>query len=272
MMWLPLGDKKKMRELFAKHGVDVDQEWSVEQRDKKRAADEEQMQKAFQAQKAAVYYRYSLWSGDKPLTFDFGEWKPELQKDSKQARLIGTKAYQLSCQMINGKDEKDRNFNVLMNGHPGVGKTSLALAMLDMQQTYHRSVMVVSTAELANLYKMQYDKPDLKGKIDNILRAMKEVDFLVLDDFGTEGGLRSRIKEPGYKGVRTDMQEGIYTVANARFDQETKQVRGNVVLTTNNQTDELTRMYDPKIISRLVPKNPKYRLSFNDMEDVRMKG
>lgn len=272
MMQLPLSDKKKMRELFEKHGVDVDREWSIELRDQKRAADEKAMQEQFQKQKSAVYYRYSLWSGNKPLTFKFDEWKPDMQKDSQQAKTLGVRAYELSCRMLNAKDLEKKNFNVLMNGHPGVGKTSLALAMLDMQRTYHRSVMVVSTAELANLYKMQYDKPDLKMQIDDTLRAMKEVDFLLLDDFGTEGGLRSRINQSDYKGVRSDMQEGIYTVVNARFDEESRHVLGNVVITTNNPDSELSRMYDPKIISRLIPQNPEYRLSFNNMEDVRMKG
>lgn len=271
-MELPLGNIKKMRELFEKHGVDVNQKWSMEMRDKKRAEDEKKMQEAFQAQKAATYYRYSLWSGNRPLTFQFADWKTNLQRNSAQANELGIKAYQLSCQMINENDPKKKNFNVLMNGHPGVGKTSLALAMLEMQRKYHRSVMVVSTAELANLYKMQYDKSDLKIKIDETLRAMKEVDFLVLDDFGTEGGIRSRIMDSDYHGVRSDMQEGMYTVVNARFDEKANRVLGNIVVTTNNQVNELNRMYDPKIISRLIPSKPEYRLAFNDMEDVRGEG
>ncbi|MBS6380684.1 MAG: hypothetical protein KH407_04990 [Streptococcus sp.] len=94
---------------------------------------------------------------------------------------------------------------------------------------------------------------------------MTEANILILDDFGTEGGLVSRIMEPGYKGAHANLQQLMYEVANARFGKSDKMT----IITTNNTNQELERIYDPKIVSRLVTKKKEHRIAFNGMEDVR---
>ena len=254
----------KMRELFLKNGVDINQPRETpEEREARIKRDEAKMQQSFRAQKAKVFYSYSLWPNGRPLRFEFKRWNPSLQADAKLAREVGERAWQIAKEMVND------NKSVMMVGKPGTGKTSLGLAMVDYLSKQGKSVMVVSTSALADLYKVQYEMADVKGKIANILRAMKEVDVLMLDDFGTEGGLRTRIKEPGYRGVHSDMQTGMYAVANARYDLDSNRRTGSVIITTNNPADELARMYDTKILSRLIPTNPKYQLSFMGLRDVR---
>ncbi len=43
------------------------------------------------------------------------------------------------------------------------------------------------------------------------------------------------------------------------------------IITTNNLTDELIRIYGERTVSRLVTRDPNHRLAFNDMEDMRIK-
>ena len=78
---------------------------------------------------------------------------------------------------------------------------------------------------------------------------------MIINRFGTEGGLDNRM-------VRRDMQSGIYQISNARLGKTT-------ILTTNNTPQELGMMYDGKIISRLLPKHPEQRLSFDKLKEVR---
>lgn len=94
---------------------------------------------------------------------------------------------------------------------------------------------------------------------------MKEVDVLLLDDFGTEGGMKGDKFSP----VRKDMQELMYRVANSRFDLNTNSIVRTTIITTNNLQSELEQMYNEKLISRLIPKNKEQRLAFNKMKDVR---
>lgn len=258
----------RIKEIAREHGVDVDHEETPKERDQRRERDEKAMQEAFRRQKAKIYFNYSLWSSDKPLKFTFSQWNKNLQPNSQLAKVLCRQAYELAESMVNEPQ------NVIMWGKPGVGKTSLALAMLNYLEAHGKSVMVVSTAELSNLYHLQYEARDVPQRIADIIRAMKEVDVLVLDDFGTEGGLASRIMESGYKGVHSDLQRGIYQVANARFDLNTNRRLGSTIITTNNTVKELQRMYDGKILSRLLPlaHDQQHQLNFNGLEDVRGRG
>nr|WP_276508939.1 ATP-binding protein [Periweissella fabalis] len=160
--------------------------------------------------------------------------------------------------------------NVFLIGGKGSGKTSIALAMLAMLRET-KSVMFVNTAELLRLITGRYDYPDFKKRLIDIERAMNEVDVLVLDDFGTEGGIRSDLSNPkdAFKQVHKDMQEMLYRVLNARFDMNKNKVARSTIVTTNNLQEQLEMMYDTKIISRLIPKNKEQRLAFNGMQDVR---
>lgn len=87
---------------------------------------------------------------------------------------------------------------------------------------------------------------------------------MVLDDFGTEGGQKSDELR-----VRRDMQEWLYQASNARIDLQNNQPTGSTIITTNNTSNELLRMYDPKLISRIVTKNPQRIIDFTKAKEVR---
>lgn len=199
-------------------------------------------------------YKMSIWSGDEEIKFSFDDWDVNKQANIAKARQVGNQAHSLAKQLMTD------NFNVTLYGNSGVGKTSLAIAMMTMlRDQADKSIMVVSTAELAALLDNKYTQDDTRKRLIKIERALKEVDVLLLDDFGTEGGAINALKP-----VRKDMQDYLYRVANSR-------ISGNktTIITTNNTDDQLKLMYNAKTISRLLTKNKDHMIFFKDMKDVR---
>ncbi|QLI94510.1 ATP-binding protein [Limosilactobacillus mucosae] len=208
-------------------------------------------------------YRKSLWTGNQPVKFTFDDWKVDKQADKKQAAEIGNRAWTLAKMIANGQ-----NMNVYLAGNPGTGKTSLALAMVDkIRNESGKTALFVSTDALAELYSRRFDDKTVQNRLYGLIDLMQgnrqlkiePVDVLVLDDFGTEGGMRTDTKSQ----VRVDMQKGLFSVADARFGKFT------TIVTTNNKTSELQEMYNEKLLSRLITRNPEHRLTFNGMVDVR---
>lgn len=248
--------QKEIEQFAKEHGVDMDTLPTKEEINQKtlQKASEKNEEK-----KRKIYFKHSLWSGNRELDFTFKDWNVDLQTNRDQARALGNQAFTLAQQL------RVKSFNVALLGDKGVGKTSLALAMLSDLKAAKKSVIFVSTAELLNLINRRYDDPSLNEKIDRIKRSMIEADVLVLDDFGTEGSMTAS----GIKPVHKDMQDLMYQVANARVDFNNNKVKGTTIITTNNTQSELEQMYDHKLINRLFPDNAAHQLIFEGMKGVR---
>lgn len=208
--------------------------------------------------KIRSFYKASVWSGNMPLKFTFKDWDVTKQPNSAKAKALGNQAYLLAKQL------KNNDFNVALAGDRGVGKTSLALAMMDYLMNAGRTAMFVSTAELLRMVNDKYTDDGIRGQLESIGSAMKHVDILILDDFGTEGGMTGSIKP-----VHKDLQDLMYQVSNARVDFENNKARGATIITTNNSKPQLKQMYESKFIDRVYPKNPEHQLLFDKMEGVR---
>ena len=203
------------------------------------------------------FYRKSLFEGGQVIHFQFKQWKPELQENVNKAREVAKQAFNLSTEM------EHRPLKVLLVGAPGTGKTSLALAMMYRLRNQNQSAMFVSSTELVSMFWKSYRYEDVRKRKDEIIEAMKQVDVLVIDDFGTEGGIN------GDKEAQRDVQQAIKEVATARYDMENNRVLRNTITTTNNSIEELQRIYNPKLISRLVPHRTSRQINFAGLEDVR---
>lgn len=260
---------KSLKKIFAKEGWDLP---DVDLTDKQAMADylkkkaeplHDEWRKENARHNFNRVYRKSLWTGNQPVKFTFDDWKVDKQADKKQAAEIGNRAWTLA-KMIAG----DQSMNVYLAGNPGTGKTSLALAMVDkIRNESGKTALFVSTDALAELYSRRFDDKQVQNRLYGLIDLMQgnrqlkiePVDVLVLDDFGTEGGMRTDTKSQ----VRVDMQKGLFSVADARYGKFT------TIVTTNNKTSELTEMYNEKLLSRLITRNPEHRLTFNGMVDVR---
>ena len=253
-----VGNPEEFERLAKEHGVDL-KKAAATQEDRNKAA-RHTYEQMLTDKKNKAYRRYSLYSGNKPINFSFNQWKPEMQDDSEKAKQVAKQCHKLAQSIL------DENQNVVLSGKPGVGKTSLALAMLNYVAHRNKTVMVVSTMELLRLLRDRYEQPELRQRIADTMRGMKEADVLLLDDFGTEGGMKENIKP-----VHKDMQDEMYSVSNARFDEEENAPVGSIIITTNNTLDELHMMYNDKLISRLIPKDKEKIVVFDKLDDVRGK-
>lgn len=213
----------------------------------------------------------SLWSRGQRLQFSFNDWDPSRQPDNQLGANIGNQAYILAKKM------EQEPINVNLFGNRGTGKTSLALAMIDkVSKDSDKSWLFINTVELANLISRSYQYPESREQLNQLYKAItgiksgdgswyrKPVDVLALDDFGTEGGQNSDELR-----VRRDMQEWFYRASNARIDLQNNQPTGSTIITTNNTSNELLRMYDSKLISRIVTKDPLHVIDFTKAKDVR---
>ncbi|WP_304250537.1 AAA family ATPase [Limosilactobacillus gastricus] len=226
--------------------------------------------KILEAKKKAEIKTNSLWSGDREISFRFKDWVPAKQKDHDLAFEVGKRAFVLAKLM------EQKPINVVLTGNRGTGKTSLALAMVGKVATETgQSWIFINTQELHGLISKQFDYPEIKQRLNQIQGAIvgvksgdgswyrKPADILVLDDFGTEGGMN------GTRSVHKTMQEWLYQVSNARIDLSSNQLTGSTIITTNLSSNDLMDMYDTKLISRLVTKNPEQTVDFNNLEDIR---
>lgn len=236
------------------------------------AEEDKQAYRQHQRQLNADIWGHSLFSGDQVLSFTFSQWKPDKQANKELAIDLGNTAWTLSNKF------GGNNFNVLLTGGAGTGKTSLALAMAEKAWSdYGKSRLYVNTMELANWFEQRFEYPEFRQKIHDlkkVITGIKDVlggwtrppvDILILDDLGTEGGMRG----DRTTNVRKDLQEWLYQITNSRIDLNKNQLTGSTIVTTNNTGEELYSMFNEKLISRLIPKNDQFVLNFSGLDDIR---
>ncbi|QBO35410.1 ATP-binding protein [Periweissella cryptocerci] len=221
-------------------------------------------EESLRAKKAKAYQRDSLYPANIPLTFKFADWKPSKQVNEDSAKALGNQAWTLAHELLG------TNYNVVLMGTAGVGKTSLGLAMLDVIGK-KKSTMFVNTADLKRLLQASWRDSSAAAKLDNVERSMQEVDVLLLDDLGTEVDMSESADLGDLKQGSQTWQELIYRIFTPRTIQPNQdEMQKTTIITTNNKYAELQKMYNDKLVSRLIPKRDSgHMLVFSEMEDLR---
>lgn len=245
--------KQKGLKLFSPEEVEQRLAEKEQQAQEKAARD-------YLAMKRRVFDRDSLWPANRKATFSFERWLPEKQKDTKLAQATKDRAIEIFKRL------RHDNFNVFLYGTAGVGKTAMTLAIMNALERYtNKSVMFVSALALREAVMYDFGDDLARAKLERIARSMIEVDVLVIDDFGSEVGMAGAVKQATER-----LQQFYQRIADGRYevDENDKRTKSTII-SSNNKRSELSKMYNDKLISRLVTKKTDNIILFVGLEDVR---
>lgn len=152
----------------------------------------------------------------------------------------------------------DKQFNTLLTGTPGGGKTHLAWGMLkvinDNAQPAQRCLFI-NFSNALTIIKSGFGKLEPKWTQETVTDLALKADLLVLDDLGTESSMgRSTGPTQWVSDMLYDILEG----------------QKRVIVTSNLSLDEIQRTYDPKLVSRLLRGSRGHIVSFDGVEDKRL--
>lgn len=159
--------------------------------------------------------------------------------------------------------QKGEVFNTWLMGKPGVGKSHLSMAALinlnETSQSGSKCLFINVSSMLRKIrggFGRSRNSEPYKYTENYFIELMGEVDFLVIDDVGSESGRVGTDKEA------TDFVHRVfYDMADIRQSKPT-------IYTTNLDWDELEHVYDEKIVSRM--KMNLETISFEETRDKRI--
>lgn len=156
--------------------------------------------------------------------------------------------------------KQGQTFNTWLTGVPGVGKSHLAMSILrNLNETGEKdkSCLFVSVDEMLLRIRDSFGNKESRYTEHYFVDLLSSVDYLVLDDLGAETGGTGTTKQATDFTLRV-----LYAIANSRQNKST-------IVTTNLTRGALIKMYDPKLVSRLM--KDTYLIKFDVATDKRIK-
>lgn len=156
---------------------------------------------------------------------------------------------------------KGKRYNFIMQGRAGTGKTLLASCLINyLNQATHIPCLFIDASMYSKLALSMNERDLIKehSRFQQVNHAIKKAQVIVLDDFGSD------------TDMKVDVHDANNTIQKALFDFGNMTQDKAVVITTNNTGAELSTMYNPKIISRLLTMNSNHILNFDDLSDYRI--
>lgn len=156
--------------------------------------------------------------------------------------------------------KKGQTFNTWLTGVPGVGKSHLAMSILRNLNEFgerNKSCLFVSVDEMLMRIRNSFSDKESRYTEHYFVDLLSSVDYLVLDDLGAETGGTGTDKKATDFTLRV-----LYAIANGRQNKST-------IVTTNLSRTSLERIYDPKLVSRLM--KDTYLIKFAETSDKRIR-
>ncbi len=147
--------------------------------------------------------------------------------------------------------------HAVLYGQPGAGKSHLAMALMQkVHQTSGQSMAFINISRLFSRLKNSFDDPSEYWTKEKALQIMTSVDLLCIDDLGTE----SSMGRSGQEATKW-AQDIIYDVL---------ENQDRIIITTNFSEQEMKRVYDAKIFSRIFANSQNTRFDFAGISDKRL--
>ncbi|MFB7142047.1 ATP-binding protein [Gottfriedia sp. NPDC056225] len=189
----------------------------------------QKLQKEQEANISLHLERYSIISNQKILSSSLDNYKVICEETS----LAKQKAEQCAKWYKFGN-----NFNVVITGNTGVGKSHLAYAIAKEVSVKRRSLFI-SVPKMVSLILDSFNNKESKYTQEYFLKLMEEVDILVIDDLGAEVGRIDTEK------VASDfISKLLFNVYESRQGKST-------ITTSNLRGERAKKIYDERMISRL---------------------
>ena len=155
------------------------------------------------------------------------------------------KLFEICSSYVNHWEEmKTNGFGLYLWGNVGTWKTHTASAIAnELIEKHLVEVMFVSFSEVANRVRKSFDDSNSDKQLFD---DMREVELLVIDDFGME--------KP------TDwLKEQIFLVINARYEN-----RKPIIITSNQSVEDIGKFLMPQIASRLLEVSRTIKFTWED--------
>lgn len=149
------------------------------------------------------------------------------------------------------------NFNTLFYGLPGSGKTHLAMSILKAVNDNAeppQKCLFINMETLFTKIKSSFNNPSALWTEDYAIRLITDADLVVLDDLGSESAMRDQSEATEFT------QRILKGILN-------KQKR--IIVTTNLTNQQLSHVYNPKIVSRLLRGSKGHTINFTKIRDKR---
>ena len=147
--------------------------------------------------------------------------------------------------------------HAVLYGQPGAGKSHLAMALMqEVHRTSGQSMAFINISRLFSRLKNSFDDPSEYWTKEKALQIMTGVDLLCIDDLGTE----SSMGRSGQEATKW-AQDIIYDVL---------ENQDRIIITTNLSEQEMKRVYDAKIFSRIFANSTNTRFDFAGIADKRL--